>query len=177
MKLKKYRELFEEVDPSDWERDWSDDDDLYGRPNYTSNTKNATSATDDDYERLRRKYSMSGSLDDDDDDEDDLDDVQSEDMENLLYLLRTLFKNSGVEADIDHKGLDIIVCVVLNKKEKISSVLKVFDVAKKLKKDILPQYDSEFEMWETKTGEPMLTFNFNYEGADGDPNYDGGAPF
>lgn len=174
MKLKTYKELFEKKydGPEDDEEIYANlgDDDLYGRPNYTA-------AKDDDYERLRRKYSMSGTLDDDDDDDEDLDDVQSEDMENLLYLLRTLFKNSGVDADIDSKGLDIIVCVVLNKKEKISSILKVFDVAKKLKKDILPQYDSEFEMWETKTGEPMLTFNFNYEGADGDPNFDGSAPF
>lgn len=128
--------------------DWSEsDDDLFGRPSYPSK------------------------------DDDDDDDIPSEDMENLLYLLRTLFKNSGVEADIESKGLDIMIYVVLNKKEKISSIIRVFDVAKKLKKDILPQYDSEFELWETKKSEPMLTFTFTYDGEDGDPNQDGSAPF
>jgi hypothetical protein len=175
MKLKNYKELFEKkYDGPDDDDDFADDD-LYGRPNYPSTR--GSFEDDEDYARLKSKYSMLGGLDDDDDDDDDVDDIQSEDMENLLYLLRTLFKNSGVSAEVESKGLDITVYAVLAKKEKMASILKVFDVAKKLKKDILPQYDSEFEMWETKAGEPMLTFIFSYEGSDGDPNYDGSAPF
>ena len=165
MKLKNYKELFEEVDPKDW---GEDDDDLYGRPHYGS--KN------DDYEELKKKFKeqMGESFDDDDDNEDT---SASDEMDNLLYLLRTLFKNGGVEAEFESKGLDKMVYVVLNKREKMSSILKVFDLVKKLKRDILPQYDSEFEMWETKSGLPMLTFNFEYEGSDGDPNHDGTKPF
>lgn len=149
MKLKSYRELFEEIDSTNW----GDDDDLFGRPSYSS-TKSGHGK-----------------------DEEEEEDIESEDMDNLLYLLRTLFKNSGVDAEIDNKGLDITIYAVLNKKEKISSILKVFDVVKKLKKDILPQYESEFELWETKSGEPMLTFVFEYEGDDGDPNYNSQSPF
>ena len=131
--------------------DGPEDDDMYGRPNYPSK-KNEKEEEEDD-------------------------EVPNEDMEHLLYLLRVLFKNSGVDADIESKDLDVSIYVVLNKKEKMSSILKVFDVVQKLKKDILPQYDSEFELWETKTGDPMLTFIFMYDGLDNDPNYDGEEPF
>lgn len=162
MKLKNYKELFEQYDGPE------DDDDMFGRPYYGK--------ADQDYEELKKKFrsQMGESFDDG---EDDVDDTTSDEMENLLYLLRTLFKNGGVDAEFENKGLDIMVYVVLNKREKMSSVLKVFDLVKKLKKDILPQYDSEFELWETKGGEPMLTFNFMYEGSDGDPNFDGNKPF
>ena len=135
MKLKNYKELFEEIDPKDW---GEDDDDLYGRPNYSR--KSIHSGYDPDAE----------------------DDVQDDDMQHLLYLIRSLFKNGGVDADIDHEGLNISICVVLNRKEKMSNILRVFDVAKKLKKDILLQYESEFELWETKDDRPVLTFNFEY---------------
>jgi hypothetical protein len=128
-----------------------DEDDLFGRPSHSKN--NIDSEDDDDL------------------------DTTSEDMENLLYLLRTLFKSSGVDIEIENKGLDIIIYSVLNKRQKMSSILKIFNVVKKLKTDILPQYDSEFELWETKTGDPMFTFNFMYEGRDGDTNHDGNLPF
>ena len=140
MKLKNYKELFEQYDSPE------DDDDLYGRPSYSS-------------KKIHSGY---------DPDEDD--EIQGDDMEHLLYLLRSLFKNTGVDVEIEHKGLDIMIYAVLNKKEKMKTVLKIFDVAKKLKKDILAQYDSEFELWETKSGHPMLTFNFFYDDGDGDDN-------
>lgn len=141
MKLKNYKELFEQYDGPE------DDDDLFGRPSYNS-----------------KKV------------EDEADETVSEDMEHLLYLLRQLFKSSGVDVEIESKGLDITIYSILNKRQKMATLLKIFNVVKKLKSDILPQYDSEFELWETKAGEPMFTFNFMYEGEDGDPNRDGNAP-
>ena len=135
MKLKNYKELFEEIDPQDW---GEEDDYLYGRPNYSK--KSIHSGYDPDEE----------------------DDIQSDDIQHLLYLIRSLFKNVGIEADVDSEGLNISICVILNKKEKMKSILSVFDVAKKLKKDILLQYESEFELWETKDDRPVLTFNFKY---------------
>ncbi len=147
MKLKNYKQILEEVDPKDWGEDYDfedDDDDLYGRPSYKS--KSIHSGYDPDVD----------------------DDLPADDMEHLLYLLRSFFKQSGIDAEIEHKKLDIMAYVVLNKREKMSTILKVFDVAKKLKKDILAQYDSEFELWETKSGYPMLTFNFYYDNGDGD---------
>jgi uncharacterized protein YihD (DUF1040 family) len=134
---------------------------------YKSYLKNE--AIDDVYDELFGRPSY--------DSEEDDDEIPSDDMENLLYLLRKLFKNSGVSVDISNKGLDIMIYAILNNKEKMDSILKLFDVVKKLKRDILPQYDSEFELWETKSGHPMMTFNFLYEGEDDDANDDGNAPF
>lgn len=104
------------------------------------------------------------------------DDVEGDDMDHLLYLLRTMFKNSGVEVQIDNRGLDIMIYALMDRKERLKDIINVLEVANKLKKDILPQYDSELEMWETRKGQPMMVFNFLYGEGLGDDN-DDGIPF
>ena len=107
-------------------------------------------------------------------DEYDEDGMNSNDIQHLNYLLRTMFRNSGIEdVHIENKKLDLSISCALRKKESMKDVIKVFELAKKLKKDILGQYDSEFEMWETKDGRPLLTFNFYY----GEGLNDDYAPF
>jgi hypothetical protein len=91
------------------------------------------------------------------------DDVDGNDMDHLVYLLRTMYKNSGIDVQIDYKGLDIMIYCVMSYKERLKDIISVFEVSNKLKKDILPQYDSEFEMWETRKGQPLLIFNFYYK--------------
>lgn len=156
--MSKYLRKYEEYE-SPWEDDdeayYHDDDYLFGRPNYSS--KKQASNKYYDYK------------DDDDDDGYEYEE-DSEEMEHLLYLLRMMFKNSGIEeVEVSSKGLDIEIDVYLNKEERLKSILKVFEVAKKLKKDILAQYDSEFNMYYTKEGDPVLTFNFDYgDGLDDD---------
>ena len=49
------------------------------------------------------------------------------------------------------------------KKDTLRNVIKVFEVANKLKRDILSQYDAEFDMWESKSGGGILTFGFTLE--------------
>lgn len=104
----------------------------------------------------------------DQDEEEDYD--QDEDMEHLLYLLRSMFTNSGIyDVEINNKKMDLTIYVELRYRERLKDIIKIFEVVNKLKKDILPQYDSEFEMWKTKKGNPLLTFNFYYdEGLDDD---------
>lgn len=123
---------------------------------------------DDGYQYLNSGESRSTSSFRDEEYEDEMDDVK-----HLLYLLRTMFKNNGIEVDIEHKNMDIMIYCVMERKERLKDVMNVLSVANKLKKDILPQYDCEFEMWETRKGKPMLTFNFFYnEGLNDD-----GIPF
>lgn len=98
------------------------------------------------------------------------DSVEDDDMDHLVYLLRTMYKNSGIDVQIDHKGLDIMIYCVMSYKERLKDIISVFEVSNKLKNDILPQYDSEFEIWETKKGQPLLTFNFYYKEGLGDDN-------
>ena len=139
MKLKNYKELFEKYEDTDYEDEsyYNDDDYLFGRPS----------------------HSKKGTEEDDDDEQ-----IGDSDMDNLLYLLRTMFRNKGIkDVYVEHEELDITISVTMGRKEKIESIISVFDTAKRLKRDILPQYDSEFEMWETKDGKPLLVFNFYYE--------------
>ena len=138
MKLKNYKELFEKYEDTDYEDEsyYNDDDYLFGRP---SHSKKGTEEDDDEQ-------------------------IGDSDMDNLLYLLRTMFRNKGIkDVYVEHEELDITISVTMGRKEKIESIISVFDTAKRLKRDILPQYDSEFEMWETKDGKPLLVFNFYYE--------------
>lgn len=96
---------------------------------------------------------------------DDSDDYRGEegDMKHLINLLTTMFKNSGIEAEVEYKDLDIMIYIVMNEKERLKDIINVFEVGAKLKKDILPQYISEVVMWETKSGDPMIALNFMYD--------------
>ena len=143
MKLKKFNQLFE--------REGFDHIDGY----------------DDDYED--EGYDKLNS-----DDYDDYDDNgNQDDMAHLEYLLREMFRNVGIDVTVTSDNGDIQIVVMLNQKERLRDVINIFSVANKLKKDILAQYDSEFDLWEDKKGQPMLTFSFYYGDGLGDDN----APF
>ena len=172
MKLRNFNQLFEGRWDEEDESYYNDDDYLFGRPNHSKKKSNDDDDfyDDDGYQRLNN--------DDYDDDnygldfeDEEVDD--SDDMSHLLYLLITMFKNTGIEVEVRNRGLDIEIDAYLNKKERLKDVIKVFEVAKKLKKDVLPQYDSEFELFYSKTGHPILTFTFLY----GDGQDDDNSPF
>ena len=145
MKLKKFNQLFE--------REGFDHIDGY----------------DDDYED--EGYDKLNS--DDYDDSDDNGGGGQDDIEHLEYLLREMFRNVGIDVTVTSDNGDIQIVAMLNQKERLRDVISIFSVANKLKKDILAQYDSEFDLWEDKKGLPMLTFNFYYGDGLGDDN----APF
>jgi len=125
-----------------WSDDDDDDDEYFNRYGDEG----------DDYD----DYDTYGSKDKEDSDVDD-------DSEHLLYLLRTMFRNNGVDVDVTSKrGEDIVISCYMGENETLKSVIKVFEVANKLKRDILSQYDSEFEMWESKKG-AILNFGFTLD--------------
>ena len=150
---------------------WPDDDYNYGDDS-TKDYGDYDDWYDDESTRDNARKSSNPKFDDEDDDEYDIyADDQDDDVEHLTYLLRQMFKNSGV-GDVRvtaHKNDDILVKVYMSKKETLRNVIKVFEVANKLKRDILAQYDSEFEMWESKDKRGILTFGFTLdEGLDDD---------
>lgn len=109
----------------------------------------------------------------DDDISDDISDESSEIeeiaqddiIENLLSTLRKMIRNSGFEKSYvftDDEGC-INVQFILNKTEKMSGIMKVMNLLKKLETDILIQYDSEFDLWETRDGDPLITAKFFYD--------------
>ena len=144
MKIRKFEQ---------YESPWEDDDDeLFGRPNYgKKDTQKDIYGDDPDMTNFEE-------------------DLEDDDMQHLSYLLRTMFRNSGFDdIEIETEGLDITIHCYLRKRERLKDIIKAFEVANKLKNDILAQYDSEFEMWETKDKEPILAFFFTYgEGLDDD---------
>ena len=108
---------------------------------------------DDDY-RYDKEYKG--------EDEDDSDD----DMSHLCYLLRSMFNNSNVDVNVENSGLDLSITAQFARRESLSDIVKVFEIVRKIKKDVLAQYSSSYEIWETKTGTPMITFEFMLEDDD-----------
>lgn len=99
-------------------------------------------------------------LDEDDIFEDDTSEENEDDMQYLCHLLRQMFTNSGVqEVLVDHMGLNISISVQFYQKEPLKELLKIFNIVKKIKKDILAQYEDSFELWEDRNG-PAITFDF-----------------
>ena len=163
MKLKKFN-LFEKREGFD-----DIDEPLYPRKEWNSYDDD----DDDDYENY----------DDDEFEKDDYnpeEDENSDDMDHLCYLLRQMMYNSGIDdVSVESSNLDISISVQFNRKEQLKDILKVFGVIKKIKKDILAQYEDSFEMWETKSGNPVITFEFNYDdgGSGGTYTTDGDYPW
>lgn len=154
MKLKKFnlfekREGFDDIDePLNPKKEWNSYDDDYDYDDDDEFTK------DDDYNSEE--------------------DENSDDMDHLCYLLRQMMYNSGIDdISVESSGLDISISVQFNRKEQLKDIVKVFGIIKKIKRDILAQYEDSFEMWETKSGNPVITFDFNYDDRDskGSTNY------
>jgi hypothetical protein len=95
-----------------------------------------------------------------------------DEMENLCYLLRKFFSMSRLEAEVSYSDGIIDIFVFMEKKEKISSLLRCFELVNKLKRDTLQGYHSEFEIWENKNGYPVFNFKFSMDELDND-----GSPF
>lgn len=146
MKIKNFNNFLTKLNEN-----WSDIDDI----------------DDDEFLKYDNELDISddsGNQYDEDDDEDD------DAISNMQYLLRQLFKNSGIDdVSVTGNGIDISISIVLQRRESLSYILKIFEVLSKIKKDILPQYDSDIDLWKTKKFEPLLIFSFTYnEGLDDD---------
>lgn len=105
----------------------------------------------------------------------DEDEVTDDDVvETLLSTLRKMIKNSNIEnfyVYVDGDGC-INIQFVLNKKERYSSIIKIMNLLKKFESDILIQYDSEFDLWESKEGDPIITAKFYYDEDVSNPTFE-----
>jgi len=97
--------------------------------------------------------------------EEDEETTDADVVETLLSTLRKMMKLSGFGrcyAFVDEDNA-INIQFILNKTEKISNIMKVMNFLKKLESDILIQYESEFDLWESKEGDPLITGIFHYD--------------
>lgn len=109
------------------------------------------------------------------DEGDDAQDDEDPDMEHLLYLLRKYLKDCGAkDVSVKSSSSSIKVELVLNQKEKLTDMIRIFGTLRKLSNDIMADYDCEFDIWETKKGEPLLIVDFYSPDEDDDED---GAPF
>jgi len=152
---------------------WDDDDDYNYK--YDDDSTKDYGDYDDWYddESTRdnaKRFSSNPKFDEDDDYDYDDEDDDNDDINHLTYLLRQMFRNSGVDnVQITSKrNEDIVIEVYMNTKETLRNIIKVFEVANKLKRDILAQYDAEFDIWTSKKA-GILSFGFTLnEGLDDD---------
>lgn len=178
MKLKTYKQIFED-DSRNFEDDiWDDDDDYISGYNIRKDTDSwMNDKLDKNKSSFRDEYDYD--YDDDSTQYDEEDEISEDDMQHLLYLLRSMFRNSGIEdVEVTNKKMDITISCKLRRKERLKDLIKVFEIAKKLKKDILAQYDSEVEMFDEwnkidRESRPVVEFSFLYD----EGLYDDEAPF
>lgn len=192
MKLRKFNQIneddrfgFDDIDqpsekPKDKDLSWLDDDieeDPKAKIAAKTDLKN-----DPGYKKLNIEDTGSYSYDHDYDDDPYSSDTYSSTPSNpkrekveltpeqedivheLTYLLRKMISNAGVENFyVSSDGYDISIQFIFQKVDKMRSIMKVVNIVKKIKDDILIQYDSEIEMWETTKREPLFSVDFFYE--------------
>ena len=92
---------------------------------------------DDDYLFGRPSHSKKGTEEEEDEQ------IGDSDMDNLLYLLRTMFRNKGIkDVYVEHEELDITISVTMGRKEKIESIQTEIDSAKAVNEGIDIKIDS-----------------------------------
>lgn len=131
---------------------------------------NAIGGLDDDYEdeptddqlknvELPAEEEYTGEEDEEEYEEEE----EYDEINQVKYLIRQMLTNAGFEKFfVESSGLDITIEFILSKKEKLKSIIKLTNMMKKMKDDVLVQYESEVELWETKAGLPLFTFEFLY---------------
>lgn len=119
---------------------------------------------EDEYYEDEDDFNTKDSYEEEDEDEED----------HLCYLIRTFLNGNGITSSVERADLDISVYVFLQRKEKFKNIVRTFDVViNKMKRDILPQYELEVELYESKEGVPILSFSFFFANGDKDDR----APF
>jgi len=95
---------------------------------------------------------------------DDEDEQGEGEMGELAYWIRQMFKANKIDSSVETENYDLMAYIFFEKKEKIGKLLSVFEVINKIKKDLLIYYSVEVELYENKTGFPIMKFTFSWSG-------------
>lgn len=88
------------------------------------------------------------------------DDDYLSDMATMVH--NVLEKSQITKFFVSNNKDNISIQFILDIKERFSKMMKILSIVKKIKTEVLIQYDSEMDLWETKRGQPLLTFDFYY---------------
>lgn len=96
-----------------------------------------------------------------------------DELENLSTVLRQMAKKQGfhsffVSIEEDH----ILIEVIMNKEETFQRMFNLLEFMRKIKKDYLVGFKCDMDLWETKKGLPIFTFEFYYSSTSGAPTYE-----
>jgi hypothetical protein len=84
-------------------------------------------------------------------------------MGELAYWIRQMFKSKKIESVVESDNYDLISYIFLQKRERVSKILGIFEVIGKIKTDLLTYYGVEFELYENKEGYPIFKFSFCWD--------------
>ena len=103
----------------------------------------------------------------DDDDYDDEEESNTDDIDNLKYLLRKMITQAGIKnCEVTNTGMTMKVQItpttygMIDYFYKLDEVINIYELIKKIDKDVLVDFDLECDIWETKKLEPLFIFNF-----------------
>ena len=103
----------------------------------------------------------------DDDDYDDEEESNTDDIDNLKYLLRKMITQAGIKnCEVTNTGMTLKVQItpttygMIDYFYKLDEVINIYELIKKIDKDVLVDFDLECDIWETKKLEPLFIFNF-----------------
>jgi len=82
-------------------------------------------------------------------------------ISNLKDLIENFYNRSGIEVEISSFDYDLKINIDINKTEKISNLLKIFDITNRVNLDLLGEYESEFDII-TNKNRSYISFNFYY---------------
>lgn len=118
---------------------------------------------------------------DESDDEEESD--NTDDIDNLKYLLRKMITQAGIKnCEVTNTGMTLKVEIIppsygmIDYFYKLDEVINIYELIKKIDKDVLVDFDLECDIWETKKLEPLFIFNF-YSSDEYDDDGDEGLPF
>ena len=103
----------------------------------------------------------------DDEDYDDEEESNTDDIDNLKYLLRKMITQAGIKnCEVTNTGMTMKVQItpttygMIDYFYKLDEVINIYELIKKIDKDVLVDFDLECDIWETKKLEPLFIFNF-----------------
>lgn len=89
---------------------------------------------------------------------------EGEDISDLVNLFNKLFDNSGIyDVNIEGTITDLNIDFNLNHRENLRYIVSIFEVLSKIKRDILPQFESQTDLWIDRSGYPLLSVVFRYD--------------
>ena len=100
-------------------------------------------------------------------------DAQDE-LENLTSVLRQMARKQGFYSFNTSIGDDhILIEVTMNKEETFHKIFQLLSFMRKIQKDYLTGFKCDMDLWETKKGLPLFTFEFYQTGSiSSTPTYD-----